>query len=267
MLEHSTLVSIFFCNFAHYFLLNNFINVKKESMKKIIYTIILVAAFQFAQGQVQVISMVSFNPETRDTANLDGATVSMPTSGGDFDMTIAVMFKNNGAESIKIGDTVSIRVSFNENIDVVFFGVMLAEVKTGDIEGISYAIPISRSDVRAGIRANIFCSEVVYVSGMPISETPKCVSFTLIEGSNMITGFDLKEVNIYPNPVRDNLKIENLGDATDINIYNTMGQIVHTVSSAIGSAEIDISSLSAGVYILKMQNSHNIHTKKIQIVK
>jgi len=77
----------------------------------------------------------------------------------------------------------------------------------------------------------------------------------------------MKSVKIYPNPIRDNLKIENLNEATDINIYTVTGQLVRTILSAEGSTEIDMSNLSNGMYFIKMQNGKSIRTEKIQIVR
>ena len=78
---------------------------------------------------------------------------------------------------------------------------------------------------------------------------------------------NMESVKIYPSPVSDNLKIENLQEATDISIYNVVGQVVRTVNSVMGSVEIDMSDLSNGLYFVKMQNSKSVRTEKIQVVK
>jgi len=74
-------------------------------------------------------------------------------------------------------------------------------------------------------------------------------------------------VKVYPNPVLNNLRIENLYDATNINIYNVMGQVVRTIPSATGSISVDMSNLSNGLYFIKMQNGKTVRTEKIQVVK
>jgi hypothetical protein len=78
----------------------------------------------------------------------------------------------------------------------------------------------------------------------------------------------LNTVNIFPNPIRDNnLKIENLNEATDIHIYNITGQLIRTETAVMGNADIDVSNLSNGMYILKMQSGESIRTEKIQVVR
>ena len=247
-------------------------------MKKFIYTIILLVAFQFAQGQVPVISIVSFDPQTGDTATLAGSTVFIPPGNADFNIIVAVMFLNDGLQPINAGDTVWIEVVFNEDEDDdddellkkahYMEAAMSKTIDVGGVEGIWYPIPVVRSEIRVG--TNQFCARVYLVSYSgelaAILNNPYCMTFTLAEKSSIV-GVDSKEVNIYPNPVCDHLKIENLGNATDINIYSTTGQVVRTVSSAMESVEIDMTNLSAGIYFVKMQDKKNTITKKIQIVK
>jgi len=77
----------------------------------------------------------------------------------------------------------------------------------------------------------------------------------------------MASVKIYPNPVNSNLKIENMNEVTDINIYNVTGQVVRTIPSATGSIDVDMSNLSNGLYFIKMQNGKNVRTEKIQVVR
>ncbi len=66
---------------------------------------------------------------------------------------------------------------------------------------------------------------------------------------------------IFPNPVNDFLIIENLQNINfNVEITNTSAAIVHKSQN---SEKIDLSGLSAGVYILKIITENGFYTKKI----
>ena len=70
------------------------------------------------------------------------------------------------------------------------------------------------------------------------------------------------EVSLYPNPVRDILNIETELDIQSIEIYNIQGQKV--LSS--NQKQINVSDLTAGMYMVRIQDvDNNIATKKIII--
>ncbi len=76
------------------------------------------------------------------------------------------------------------------------------------------------------------------------------------------TDFNLEQVAIYPNPVKDVLYINanNLA-ITKIQIINSLGQNVKTMSA--GFEVIDIADLATGIYILKMDTELGTTNKKI----
>ena len=72
-----------------------------------------------------------------------------------------------------------------------------------------------------------------------------------------------KSVIVYPNPVQDHFKIENLNKITiaSIQIYDILGRIVMTVYK--GHDQIDISHLNSGILFLKIGTEEGVITKKI----
>jgi hypothetical protein len=73
------------------------------------------------------------------------------------------------------------------------------------------------------------------------------------------------DFTIYPNPSNGIFNISANGivpNSTQINIYNTLGQIVLSTSY---SSQIDISSISAGLYILNI--NYNSKIKAVKIIK
>ena len=69
-----------------------------------------------------------------------------------------------------------------------------------------------------------------------------------------------QELNIYPNPAKDVLKID--GTYTSANIYDVFGKLV---LSSEAQKTIDVSTLSNGVYFVNINNNKVITVKKITI--
>lgn len=73
-------------------------------------------------------------------------------------------------------------------------------------------------------------------------------------------------VNIYPNPVENNLtlNLSQLNSACTISIVNILGEEVFTeyMDTQVNSKEINASNLTSGVYFLKIVSGNNTLTKK-----
>ncbi len=74
------------------------------------------------------------------------------------------------------------------------------------------------------------------------------------------------EINVYPNPAKDQISIDNAEYAT-VQVYNMIGEIVVTESNINNNAKLDLSSLSEGTYLVKVIENNSITTKKITLVK
>lgn len=75
-------------------------------------------------------------------------------------------------------------------------------------------------------------------------------------------------VLVYPNPIKEklNIEIENF-DVQNISLYNLYGQIVITIQRPKSNMQIDVSELTNGVYVLKLETSVGTINKKITIEK
>ena len=71
-------------------------------------------------------------------------------------------------------------------------------------------------------------------------------------------GFE--NVNLYPNPANDKIHIEGLDGVHKGHIYNTFGMLVKTLSIN-GDEEIDITELSSGLYIIRI-DGHSMRFMK-----
>lgn len=71
------------------------------------------------------------------------------------------------------------------------------------------------------------------------------------------------EIKVYPNPAKDSFKIDYPGNITAIQVYDTKGALVKTITTDF-TTDINISALPAGMYLLNIKNdSGNVVTKRL----
>ncbi|MCF6129307.1 T9SS type A sorting domain-containing protein [Flavobacterium sp. AS60] len=75
--------------------------------------------------------------------------------------------------------------------------------------------------------------------------------------------FDLKNVVVYPNPVKDILNISIDRNITAVALYNVLGQQVLTKFFNSNEVAFDISNLTAGTYFVKVASDTEVKTIKI----
>ena len=90
--------------------------------------------------------------------------------------------------------------------------------------------------------------------------------FTIILDSTLTTRIDKingesNRIHVYPNPVKDQLKIDFIGGST-FEILDLMGQIVYT-GNLNNSNIVQTSNFSSGVYLIKFNAGKSIEYKKI----
>ena len=75
-----------------------------------------------------------------------------------------------------------------------------------------------------------------------------------------------KNPTIYPNPATNNFTI-NLGndEKANIQLFNIVGQQVYS-ETITGTAQVNVSNLNSGVYMLKINQNGKVYTTKV-IVK
>jgi hypothetical protein len=79
-----------------------------------------------------------------------------------------------------------------------------------------------------------------------------------------ITETDLQQISLYPNPVRNDLRVtvpQPLSNG-QIDIYNLIGSRVYT-QALTSTAELDLSALEGGIYVVRITDAgHTLITKK-----
>ena len=73
-------------------------------------------------------------------------------------------------------------------------------------------------------------------------------------------------LNISPNPASTYIKVENAAGSR-IAVYNIAGQEVMSVASAEANETLNVSNLTAGLYIVRVVNGTEVSTAKVSIVR
>lgn len=75
--------------------------------------------------------------------------------------------------------------------------------------------------------------------------------------------FDTAAFVSYPNPVSDVLNLSYNKNITDVNVFNLLGQQVLSKSVNANQSKIDMSTLSAGTYMVKVTSDNQVKTIKV----
>ncbi|HEX8270878.1 MAG TPA: T9SS type A sorting domain-containing protein [Flavobacterium sp.] len=75
--------------------------------------------------------------------------------------------------------------------------------------------------------------------------------------------FDAAAFVYYPNPVHDILQLSYKNDITDVAVYNLLGQQVIAKKINATTGEVDMSSLAAGTYVIKIRANDEFQTFKV----
>jgi OOP family OmpA-OmpF porin len=110
-------------------------------------------------------------------------------------------------------------------------------------------------------------TEILYVGGGDVSNRTHyyfdSVSLTPRSLSNNENRFE-NRLNIYPNPINENINIEIIDNQTIINIklYTILGELVLERNMDDQHIKIDISELSTGIYLLEITDLQSNHVVK-----
>lgn len=113
----------------------------------------------------------------------------------------------------------------------------------------------------------------LFVRVFPVATLGQTGTFNICATKTPTLGLEDKSINhftMYPNPAKEvvNLKFNQLSShSIKVNIYNIQGKLVHHVSKTLNNqaVQLDISSLSTGMYFLKVNDGVNESTKKLMV--
>jgi hypothetical protein len=74
---------------------------------------------------------------------------------------------------------------------------------------------------------------------------------------------EVEPLFLYPNPSRGMVYLDLGVEKYDISIFNQMGQLLKTFSSATGMTQIDVTALPKGIYLVQGRSKEKIRTGKL----
>jgi hypothetical protein len=83
-----------------------------------------------------------------------------------------------------------------------------------------------------------------------------------VSGIDDLTGYS-DEFQVYPNPFSNRITIEASEQINFIEIINLQGKVIENISINNNKAEIDLSELNKGLYIIRAQTANNTYTNQV----
>lgn len=128
--------------------------------------------------------------------------------------------------------------------------------------------------ITGACNANIVATATESLTGLTAGETyyvqvwsnfaeQGTFSLRLSNPSLSTSNFNNSVFNVYPNPVRDVLNISYDKDITQVAVYNLVGQEVLSKTASAAISSIDMSSLSSGIYMVKLTSGSQSRTVKV----
>lgn len=129
----------------------------------------------------------------------------------------------------------------------------------------------SGTDYGSGNSATTPRESITMISGFPINGNRMATITFTYNSSTLSTEGTLNtigNIKIFPNPVKDKLSISNIinSNLRSIEIFTVLGKLNRTylVKNNVNNLEIDVSNLTSGIYLLKLNNEDgNSKTQKL----
>lgn len=185
-----------------------------------------------------------------------------PTSSGDF--TIGIATTGNDADAIwatdfTYGVTYRVTVMYNQDSNIAQLWVDATSDSDTSISGEDLDDPGLSIEAFAFRQSDSDLNEGILVDNLSIGTT--FAETVLSIGKIEIEGFAT-----YPNPVTNQFTISSSSaDTKQVSIFNVIGKRVFSTSISGTKSDVDVSSISSGLYILKVTEGNSISTSKLVI--
>jgi len=120
---------------------------------------------------------------------------------------------------------------------------------------------IQTSGTSSNLRSVFFTENNI---GYAVGDGGTLLKYT-VNATNISELFNDDKISIYPNPINDkfNIEIDNQKESCNLQIFNTIGQVILNKKIINTIEQIDLSGQAAGVYFVKVQTEKNTVVKKI----
>jgi len=150
------------------------------------------------------------------------------------------------------------------NSNDILFGVHFYDINHGIVVGsggtILYTNDAGLTWDRQETGISLLLNDVRMLS--PTSAVVVGDNDTILKNDNIVLSVadnDIQNVNVFPNPASNSIKVNSDSFIEHIKIYNVLGQEVASYSVQEFTKELDISNLSDGNYFLKVYSGKAVH--------
>ncbi|MFT3795361.1 leucine-rich repeat domain-containing protein [Flavobacterium sp.] len=214
----------------------------------------------------------SFDPN--DKHCLEGTTVN-PSQIGQY-LHYVINFENTGsaaAENIVVKDVIdqtkfdieslqlvsashenTTRIAGNK-VEFIFEGIHLAPEGKGHV--------VFKIKTKSDLAVNSSVSnkaDIFFDYNFPVITEPAVTTFTLL-GTEKFTAD--ASIRIFPNPVRDIVKVKADGNIQSVTVYDAQGRLLQTQISDAAETAVNFQGYSAGIYYLKVGTASGQVTQSI----
>lgn len=176
----------------------------------------------------------------------------------NLDSTVKVEIIGNEIVFISNGKLLGFNVYIEDNFDAIGNPEFC-------INGILNAQNISKEIYNIGIASDKYIENGVCFLKIPLNYfSQNAINLNLIVNShiqkiNLLNpnglNSELDKINIYPNPTTDYLNFNNLPNNSSVYIFDVKGNLINFIESTNDLKHIDVSSLSKGMYFIKINNN------------
>lgn len=233
-------------------------------MKKFYAFFILMAALLAASAQTVDFEIVGF-------VDSDGNTISSLVLRPSQDLQPRVKLKNNGPDAVAATDSVIFDVTYNEGLhvtSVILMGTELHSVVAGEDVTVDLLQPIWTAATMSqyGLTECNLCYEV-RIAGHSTDPNPAnnkaCIDVTRTVS---VGDDDVPSVSLFPNPASASVILAGAENAR-VQLFDLSGKQISVIERACESQQLDVSALSAGLYVVRISDGKSVVTKKLNVVR
>ncbi|MDB2675355.1 T9SS type A sorting domain-containing protein [Flavobacteriales bacterium] len=111
------------------------------------------------------------------------------------------------------------------------------------------------------------------ISMLNCTKTTDCIEVTSLDTTSSDSTISIDELNsftsvkVYPNPSRGEFKIEmeDYFDGATLNIFNAVGQVVHSQKIKDSVTTVDLNATERGLYFISIKSENKIYRSRIII--
>ncbi|MGC9330476.1 MAG: choice-of-anchor J domain-containing protein [Bacteroidales bacterium] len=222
-------------------------------------------------------SYIAFNPATTDPPMTTGAI--SPHTGDRFGACFAAISPPNNdwlitpqTEVLNAGASVNMWVkSYTDDYGLERYEVYVSNSGTaiGDFTELTAGTQLADTLwTEINYDLSSYVGDQVYIAVRCVSDDAFIfmVDDIVIDVGVNVSDAEVEEISIYPNPANNVVTVANAENA-DISIVNMLGQKVVSQTATSSRETVNISDLSNGTYIIRIEDGNEVITQKLNVVK